>query len=116
MDRQREAKILGLLNSSGVIPRVYFISDEVLVSEYIEGQISTNQSLKNSVNMEAVSNALRKIQAIPMSDMVPRNYLQYCRGYLDQLSADCVSATVKEEIESVARVVDSSDWPLHRKL
>jgi hypothetical protein len=60
--------------------------------------------------MEAVSNALRKIQAIPMSDMVPRNYLQYCRGYLDQLSGDCVSAGVKEQIESVARVVDNSDW------
>jgi len=25
IDRQREAKILGLLNSSGVIPRVYFL-------------------------------------------------------------------------------------------
>lgn len=110
IDRQREAKILGLLDSSGVIPRVFFISDEVLVSEYIEGQVSSSQSLKNSATMEAVSNALRKIQAIPMSDMVPRNYLQYCRGYLDQLSDDCVSAGVKEQIESVARVVDNSDW------
>jgi thiamine kinase-like enzyme len=45
-----------------------------------------------------------------MSDTVPRNYLQYCRGYLDQLSDDCVSAGVKEQIESVARVVDNSDW------
>ena len=110
IDRQREAKILGLLGSSGVVPKVFFISDKVLVSEYIEGQTASSQSLKNSATMEAVSNALRKVQAIPMSDTVPRNYLQYCHGYLDQLSDDCVSAGVKEEIETVARVVDNSDW------
>lgn len=110
IDRQREANILSLLGSSGVIPKVLFISDKVLVSEYIEGQTAGSQSLKNSATMEAVSNALRKIQAIPMPGAVPRNYLQYCRGYLDQLSDTCVSAGVKEEIETVARVVDSSDW------
>lgn len=110
IDRQREAQILSLLSSSGVIPRVFFISDEVLVSEYIEGQTATSESLKNSAAMEAVSNALHRVQAIEMPGAIPRNYLQYCRGYLNQLTDGCVSFAVKEEIEAVARIVDSSDW------
>ena len=110
IDRQREAQILKLLAPSGIIPKVFYITDEVLVSEYIEGEQLTHQSLKNTATMEAVSVALRAIQAVAMPDGVPRNYLQYCRNYLDQLGDDCISPEVKQEIETIASAVDSSDW------
>ena len=110
IDRQREAQILNLLAPSGVSPNIFYITDEVLVSEYIEGQQLTHQSLKNTATMEAVSVALRAIQAVTMPDGVPRNYQQYCRNYLDQLGDDCVSPLVKQEIETIASAVDNSDW------
>lgn len=110
IDRQREAQILNLLAPSGVSPNIFYITDEVLVSEYIEGQQLTHQSLKNTATMEAVSVALRAIQAVTMPGGVPRNYQQYCRNYLDQLGDDCVSPLVKQEIETIASAVDNSDW------
>ena len=110
IDRQREAQILKLLAPSGIIPKIFYITDEVLVSEYIEGEQLTHQSLKNTATKEAVSLALRAIQAVAMPDGVPRNYLKYCRNYLDQLGDDCVSPAVKQEIETIASAVDSSDW------
>jgi thiamine kinase len=110
IDRQREAQILKLLAPSGIIPKIFYITDEVLVSEYIEGEQLTRQSLKNTATMEAVSVALRAIQAVAMPDGIPRNYLQYCRNYLDQLADDCISPAVKKEIETIASAVDSSDW------
>lgn len=110
IDRRREAQILSLLDPTGIIPKVFFITDEVLVSDYIEGQNVTGQSLKNTAAMEALSSTLRKVQAIAMPGEVPRNYLQYCRGYLDQLVDSCVSLEVKQEIESIAITVDEGDW------
>jgi len=110
IDRQREAQILNLLAPSGVSPNIFYITDEVLVSEYIEGQQLTHQSLKNTATMEAVSVALRAIQVVTMPGGVPRNYQQYCRNYLDQLGDDCVSPLVKQEIETIASAVDNSDW------
>ena len=110
IDRQREAQILNLLAPSGVSPNIFYITDEVLVSEYIEGQQLTHQSLKNTATMEAISVALRAIQAVTMPGGVPRNYQQYCRNYLDQLGDDCVSPLVKQEIETIASAVDNNDW------
>ena len=110
IDRQREAQILKLLAPSGFIPKVFYITDEVLVSEYIEGQQLTPQSIKNTATIEAVSAALRAVQAVTMPDGLPRNYLQYCRHYLQQLGDDCVSPAVKQEIETIAATVDNSDW------
>lgn len=110
IDRQREAQILKLLAPSGIIPKIFYITDEVLVSEYIEGEQLTHQSLKNTATKEAVSVALRAIQAVAMPDGIPRNYLQYCRNYLDQLADDCISPAVKQEIETIANAVDNSDW------
>lgn len=110
IDRQREAKILRLLAPSGVIPKVFYCTDDVLVSEYIVGQPLTAQTLKNTVIKETVHAAVNTIQAVPMPNEVPRNYLQYCRGYLDQLSDDCVCPDLKREIEVSATAVDSADW------
>ena len=45
-----------------------------------------------------------------MPDASPRNYLDYCRQYLNQLSEVTVSALVVKQIEEAARAVDGEAW------
>jgi aminoglycoside phosphotransferase (APT) family kinase protein len=60
--------------------------------------------------MESLSDALGIVQSIEMTDSSPRNYLDYCRRYLDQLSDKVVSPLVVEQIEEAARAVDDEGW------
>ena len=110
IDRQREKRILQLLQPTGLVPKVLFIHDEFLVSEFIEGNSLTDKSLKNSHIMESLSEALAVVQSIQMPDASPRNYLDYCRHYLNQLSEVTVSALVVKQIEEAARAVDGEAW------
>lgn len=110
IDRQREARILGLLQSTGLVPKVYFMNAEVLVSEFIEGECLNGKGLKNTHIMESLSEALRLVQSVKMPDESPRNYLEYCQNYLAQLNDDIVSSSVKAEIEAAALELDNEDW------
>ena len=110
IDRQREKRILQLLQPTGLVPKVLFIHDEFLVSEFIEGNSLTDKSLKNSHIMESLSEALAVVQSIQMPDASPLNYLDYCRQYLNQLSEVTVSALVVKQIEEAARAVDGEAW------
>lgn len=109
IDRQREAQILDLLQPTGLTPRVYFISDDVLVSEFIEGPTLSAGSMQESHAMHGLTNALLTIQGIQMPGS-RRNYLKYCRDYIAQLSGETVSNTVVEQIEQAAIDVDNADW------
>lgn len=110
IDRQREERILGLIKSTGLVPKVYFMNAEVLVSEFIEGECLNSKSLKNAHIMESLSAALRLVQSVKMPDESPRNYLEYCQNYLAQLNDDIVSSSVKAEIEVAALELDNEDW------
>lgn len=110
IDRQREARILGLIKSTGLVPKVYFMNAEVLVSEFIEGECLNSKSLKNTHIMESLSAALRLVQSVKMPDESPRNYLEYCQNYLAQLNDDIVSSSVKAQIEAAALELDTEDW------
>ena len=110
IDRQREKRILQLLQPTGLVPKVLFIHDDFLVSEFIEGSSLTYKSLKNSHFMGSLSEALAVIQSVKMADDSPRNYLDYCRQYLNQLSEVTVSPVVVEQIEEAARAVDGEAW------
>lgn len=110
IDRQREERILGLIKSTGLVPKVYFMNAEVLVSEFIEGECLNSKSLKNTHVMESLSAALRLVQSVKMPDESPRNYLEYCQNYLAQLNDDIVSSSVKAEIEVAALELDNEDW------
>lgn len=110
INRRREKKILGLLEPTGLIPKVFFIDDELLVSEFIEGSCLTDKSLKNSHIMESLSKALAVVQAVKMIDTGPRNYLDYCQQYLSQLSDKTVSPAVVKQIKDAAKAVDAAGW------
>ncbi|MGB1868534.1 MAG: phosphotransferase [Porticoccaceae bacterium] len=110
IDRRREQRILELLQPTGLVPKIYAVHDDFLVSEYIEGSSLSDNSLKSSHILGSLSEALARVQSVKMPDARPRNYLDYCRRYLNQLSEVTVSPMVVAQIEEAAKTVDSANW------
>ena len=110
INRQREGKILHCLQTTGLVPEIYYNDQHIMVSEFIEGSRLSGKSLENAQIRDSLHMALSQIQSIKMPGEKPRNYLQYCRDYLDQLSDKTLSTAVTEQIESVASAVDNDDW------
>ena len=110
INRQREGKILHCLQATGLVPEIYYNDQNTMVSEFIEGSPLSGKSLKNAEIRDSLHMALRQIQSIKMSGEKPRNYLQYCRDYLDQLSDRALTTAVTKQIDTVASAVDNDDW------
>ena len=110
INRQREGKILHCLQATGLVPEIYYNDQHIMVSEFIEGSRLSGKSLENAQIRDSLHMALSQIQSIKMPGEKPRNYLQYCRDYLDQLSDKMLSKAVTEQIETVASAVDNDDW------
>ena len=110
IDRQRETRILHCLQATGLVPEIYYNDQHIMVSEFIEGSRLSGKSLENAQIRDSLHMALSQIQSIKMPGEKPRNYLQYCRDYLDQLSDKTLSTAVTKQIESVASAVDKDDW------
>ena len=110
INRQREGKILHCLQVTGLVPEIYYNDQHIMVSEFIEGSRLSGKSLENAEIRDSLHTALSQIQAIKMPGEKPRNYLQYCRDYLDQWSDKTLSTAVTKQIESVASAVDKDDW------
>ena len=110
INRQREGKILHCLQATGLVPEIYYNDQHIMVSEFIEGSRLSGKSLENAQIRDSLHTALSQIQSIKMPGEKPRNYLQYCRDYLDQLSDKTLSTAVTKQIESVASAVDKDDW------
>lgn len=111
IDRERERRILGLLQSTGFVPKLYFCSDQVLVSEYCEGRHWTHADLSGEDNRHAVNSMLVQIQSIAVPDLPPRNYVDYCTAYILQLKQHRPDRALVEEILSAAAAIDNSLWP-----
>lgn len=120
IDRDRERKILQRLQPTGYVPKLFFSSDQVLVSDYCEGRQWTQADLAADINRRAVNTMLEQIQSIAVPDLQPRNYADYCSAYISQLDQSqlnqslvdgaLVAGTLVETILSAARAIDNSDW------
>lgn len=115
IDRDRERKILQRLQPTGYVPKLFFSSDQVLVSDYCEGRQWTQADLAADINRRAVNAMLEQIQSIAVLDLPPRNYVDYCSAYIgqldqSQLDQSLVDGALFETILSAARAIDNSDW------
>jgi len=110
INRQREGEILRRLQPTGLVPEVYYNDQQILVSEFIEGTVLNDRSLQNVEVKQALSVAISQIQSVKMFGVEPRNYLQYCRDYIQQLPDKALSPAVIETVEAVALEVDNEDW------
>lgn len=113
IDRQQEAEILSLLQPMGCVPKIHFMNDQVLISEFIDGRQWTCDDLKNTENLEKITQLLNKTQVIPLPEnSKKRCYVNYCQHYIQQLpeSRQASEKNVIKELVCVAQEVDQSIW------
>ncbi|MEH6529584.1 MAG: hypothetical protein V7718_06550, partial [Porticoccus sp.] len=86
IDRQREAEIFSLLQPTGCVPKIHFMNDQVLVSEFIIGHQWTFDDLKSPTNLKKITQLLNEIQKISLPENIQRrSYVDYCQHYIQQL-------------------------------
>jgi len=113
IDRQREAEILSQLQPIGCVPKTLFISEQVLISEYISGRSWKAGDLKNADKLKIISGLLTKIQEIELSQKnIQRNYVEYCQNYIQQLpiSVEESESIFIKELMSAAEAIDKAIW------
>lgn len=108
IDRQREETLLRLLQPTGLVPRIFYITAEVLVTEFVDGRLWEAGTAGNDRVSQQLLPLLAKIRAFPKPDAVNRfSYLKHCRHYLSQLAVRPVAA---DAIEEHAAAVDACSW------
>ncbi len=106
IDRNREQKILQLLQPTGTVPRLFFSDEQSMVSSYCKGR----HWVDSAENRRNLNSALAQIQAIAVPDLEKRNYVDYCTAYINQLDQHLVDQVMVREILSAASSIDNSDW------
>ncbi len=65
--RYGESQIQSAAAKVGLANRVLFVTDTVLMSEYVEGDIWSLDCLEDNANIEQLAVALRKLHALPLT-------------------------------------------------
>lgn len=113
IDRQREIKILALIKSLNISPKIYFSNNNVLISDFIEGYQWKNKDFSIPSNKEKVSFVIDKIKNIKVPFFLERqNYSKYCQNYIKQLATANNPKKNKfyDELMAVAVTLDSKVW------
>jgi thiamine kinase-like enzyme len=106
ISREREHRLLTVLQPSGCVPRLLFNDSDAQVTQFIEGRHLTRGDLKNRVIQDHLKNCIERIQSYSVDDMTKRNYKNYINLYSDQVpNFDGLS-----EIESAASLIDMGEW------
>lgn len=106
ISREREHRLLTVLQPSGCVPRLLFSDSEVQVTQLIEGRHLTRGDLKDRVIQDHLENCIERIQSYSVDYMTKRNYKNYINLYSDQVpNFDGLS-----EIESAASLIDIGEW------
>ena len=109
IDRQREEALLRLLQPAGCVPKLLYVTAEVLVTEFVDGRLwdAGTVDSHHRVNRQLVP-LLEKIRAFPKPATASRfSYLNHCRHYLAQLAVRPVAA---DAIEEHAAAIDAGSW------
>jgi len=113
INRMRESEILSLVSTLGCVPQTFFMSEQVLVSQYIDGKCWQQSDLNNQKNLHKLQSLLDKIQKISVPEKsIKRNYVAYCQHYIQQLpeSFQLVEKTYLKELNHAAETIDQADW------
>ena len=108
IDRQQELALLGRLQGTGFAPDLWYATDHVLVTGFVEGRQWSIDALQKDDCRERLTHVIRRFQQLPVPVAIERfSYLRHCRGYLAQLDDTTVDSL---RLEALARRVDESDW------
>ena len=106
ISREREHRLLTVLQPSGCVPRLLFSDSDVQVTQLIEGRHLTRGDLKDRVIQDHLENCIERIQSYSVDYMTKRNYKNYINLYSDQVP----NFDGLLEIESAASLIDIGEW------
>jgi thiamine kinase-like enzyme len=106
ISREREHRLLTVLQPSGCVPRLLFSESEVQVTQLIEGRHLTRGDLKDRVIQDHLENCIERIQSYSVDYMTKLNYKNYINLYSDQVP----NFDGLLEIESAASLIDIGEW------
>ena len=84
--RHAEAQIQSSAVKQDLANRVLYVTDTVLMTEYIDGTVWSKDCLKDSANIEQLAIALRKLHSLPLTGRTfdaPGAARAYARGIVD---------------------------------
>ena len=110
IDRKREKLILQQLEPTGLIPKVFYCDRHSLVSEYIAGTLLTERAVQQQTIREALDNAIKTIQCVTVPGISVLNYHTYLEHYCQQIPQQFLSDSIRADISSLAKTIDSADW------
>lgn len=110
IDRAREIDVLTVLAESNLVPKVLFVSEEVMVSEYINGSKLTKEMLENPYLRLQIKKKLKEISSFNKVNEPRFNYLSHCENYVTQLSCKHLQFVNVDQLLSAAEHIDAEDW------
>ena len=94
--RKTEAQIQTLAADKGLAGRVLFVSDTVYMTEYLEGEIWSGESLEDNTNLDVLAAGLKKLHALPLTGRTfdatgaARDYIQQIEVADPELVGECL--------------------------
>lgn len=110
VNRQTEIAVLNKLQSTNLVPKLYFSTDSYLVSEYINGVVLDDHKASDPSIKRHIEQALGIIQKLDCSDLAVRNYEIYLREYCNQISARYLDKTTRQSVLQLASDIDAQEW------
>lgn len=110
VNRQTEITVLKKLQSSGLVPELYFAHSNYLVSEYIDGVVLDDDKASDPGVKKQIEQAIEVIQKQHFTDLAVRNYEAYLREYCNQISPNYLDETTRHSLLQIARDIDAQDW------
>lgn len=108
IDRERELSLLRLLQSLECVPRVWFASQEVLVTEFVDGRQWHGYSLQQPRLRRRLARLIERLQGITLTASMPRfSYRVHCENYLQQLEDTFPDGAA---VVALAATLDEGDW------
>ena len=65
--RHEEARIQAMAHSAGLAGAVLYVSDTVLMTEYVDGVVWSLDCLEDEANLDSLARALRKLHSMPLT-------------------------------------------------
>jgi thiamine kinase-like enzyme len=103
--RRVEAKIQRAAREAGLASNILYVTDTVLMTEYVDGVVWSLDCLENEANLESLANALRKLHSLPLTGRT-FDTKGAARSY-----ATIIGDTDAEKVAECLRKVDAGPQP-----
>lgn len=105
--RIAEAQIQSAARDAGLAGDVLFVSENILMTEYVEGVVWSLDCLEDEANLDSLAAALRKLHALPLTGRT-FDVSSAARTY-----AKVISPAKAEKVNQCLRKIDAGPRPLN---